>query len=232
MKKMYKLGVHTFYRPRNWGDGSDEPTWGDAAATEKEAAKEEQMAPVSHSRNGCGPRGASVDAPKRSQIALARLSHAPRKWLGSRIFVLAWPAEPLWSAPSAPDRSRRGCQQFGRSNLTMSVQSAADKSAMVGWRTPLVMLICGCLIGADQLRAALRARLVPDADVAGLSAGAATCSRWRWRSRYLLWGIGAAVRRRHRRPLRRHARAVGRRGALLRRPRADGLFDHAAACST
>ena len=28
MKKMYKLGVHTFYRPRNWGDGSDEPTWG------------------------------------------------------------------------------------------------------------------------------------------------------------------------------------------------------------
>ncbi|MEP7031002.1 MAG: cell wall hydrolase, partial [Pseudolabrys sp.] len=26
MKKIYKLGVHTFYRPRNWGDGSDEPT--------------------------------------------------------------------------------------------------------------------------------------------------------------------------------------------------------------
>ena len=50
MKKMYKLGVHTFYRPRNWGDGSEEPTWGDAAATQKEAAKEEEMAPVSHSR--------------------------------------------------------------------------------------------------------------------------------------------------------------------------------------
>ena len=30
MKKIYKLGVHTFYRPRAWGDGSDEPTWGDA----------------------------------------------------------------------------------------------------------------------------------------------------------------------------------------------------------
>ena len=29
MKKIYKLGVHTFYRPRAWGDGSDEPTWGD-----------------------------------------------------------------------------------------------------------------------------------------------------------------------------------------------------------
>jgi len=49
MKKLYKLGVHTFYRPRNWGDGSDEPTWGDAKATEKEADKEEQESPVSHS---------------------------------------------------------------------------------------------------------------------------------------------------------------------------------------
>jgi hypothetical protein len=27
MKKMLKLGVHTFYRPRAWGDGSDEPNW-------------------------------------------------------------------------------------------------------------------------------------------------------------------------------------------------------------
>ncbi len=28
MKKMYKLGVHTFYRPRAWGDGADAPIWG------------------------------------------------------------------------------------------------------------------------------------------------------------------------------------------------------------
>ncbi|HML06827.1 MAG TPA: cell wall hydrolase [Xanthobacteraceae bacterium] len=27
MKKMYQLGVHTFYRPRAWGDGSDAPVW-------------------------------------------------------------------------------------------------------------------------------------------------------------------------------------------------------------
>jgi spore germination cell wall hydrolase CwlJ-like protein len=39
MKKMYKLGVHTFYRPRAWGDGSDEPTWGDAKETDEEAKK-------------------------------------------------------------------------------------------------------------------------------------------------------------------------------------------------
>jgi spore germination cell wall hydrolase CwlJ-like protein len=28
MRKIYRLGVHTFYRPRNWGDGADEPSWG------------------------------------------------------------------------------------------------------------------------------------------------------------------------------------------------------------
>jgi len=33
MKKMYKTGVHTFYRPRNWGNGSDAPSWGTAAET-------------------------------------------------------------------------------------------------------------------------------------------------------------------------------------------------------
>lgn len=33
MKKMYKYGVHTFYRPRAWGDGKDAPTWGTAAET-------------------------------------------------------------------------------------------------------------------------------------------------------------------------------------------------------
>ncbi len=46
MKKMYTLGVHTFYRPRAWGDGSDAPNWAPiapkpagAAAQIPEAAK-------------------------------------------------------------------------------------------------------------------------------------------------------------------------------------------------
>ena len=39
MKKMYKLGVHTFYRPRAWGDGADEPSWGDAKTTAEEVKK-------------------------------------------------------------------------------------------------------------------------------------------------------------------------------------------------
>jgi spore germination cell wall hydrolase CwlJ-like protein len=33
MKKMYKFGVHTFYRPRAWGDGSEAPSWGTEART-------------------------------------------------------------------------------------------------------------------------------------------------------------------------------------------------------
>jgi len=38
MKKMYKLGVHTFYRPRGWGDGSDAPVWGGVPSTPKAQA--------------------------------------------------------------------------------------------------------------------------------------------------------------------------------------------------
>jgi spore germination cell wall hydrolase CwlJ-like protein len=33
MKRNYKFGVHSFYRPRKWGDGSDAPSWGTQAAT-------------------------------------------------------------------------------------------------------------------------------------------------------------------------------------------------------
>jgi spore germination cell wall hydrolase CwlJ-like protein len=33
MKKTYKFGVHTFYRPKAWGDGSDAPSWGTPAQT-------------------------------------------------------------------------------------------------------------------------------------------------------------------------------------------------------
>jgi Cell Wall Hydrolase len=49
MNKIYRLGVHTFYRPRAWGDGSDAPNWapvpaeakpGDTGAEAPHAAKE------------------------------------------------------------------------------------------------------------------------------------------------------------------------------------------------
>jgi spore germination cell wall hydrolase CwlJ-like protein len=38
MQRLHRIGVHTFYRPRKWGDGADAPEWGDASAT-AEAAK-------------------------------------------------------------------------------------------------------------------------------------------------------------------------------------------------
>ena len=39
MKKMYKFGVHTFYRPRAWGDGGDAPSWGNPAETAQISAQ-------------------------------------------------------------------------------------------------------------------------------------------------------------------------------------------------
>ncbi|MFY9769457.1 MAG: cell wall hydrolase [Xanthobacteraceae bacterium] len=38
MTRLFKLGVHTFYRPRNWGDGEDEPVWGKGASIAAPAA--------------------------------------------------------------------------------------------------------------------------------------------------------------------------------------------------
>jgi spore germination cell wall hydrolase CwlJ-like protein len=46
MKKMYRFGVHTFYRPRAWGDGSDAPSWGTTAQT---AEISEKLAEAAHS---------------------------------------------------------------------------------------------------------------------------------------------------------------------------------------
>ena len=45
MKKMYKFGVHTFYRPRAWGDGSDAPSWGTSAQTAAISAKLAEVKP-------------------------------------------------------------------------------------------------------------------------------------------------------------------------------------------
>jgi hypothetical protein len=39
MRKLDRIGVHTFYRPRKWGDGSDMPSWGDPQATQEAAKK-------------------------------------------------------------------------------------------------------------------------------------------------------------------------------------------------
>jgi spore germination cell wall hydrolase CwlJ-like protein len=46
MRKTYKFGVHTFYRPRAWGDGSDAPSWGTPAQTAEISA---ELAEAAHS---------------------------------------------------------------------------------------------------------------------------------------------------------------------------------------
>jgi Cell Wall Hydrolase len=68
MARLYKLGVHTFYRPLNWGDGGDEPIFGAAAiaaANKAEAAAEkaelQRPDPEAISEN-------PIAAPSRSEI--------------------------------------------------------------------------------------------------------------------------------------------------------------------
>jgi len=42
VREMYKLdriGVHTFYRPRSWGNGAEAPVWGDKTATDEAVKK-------------------------------------------------------------------------------------------------------------------------------------------------------------------------------------------------
>jgi spore germination cell wall hydrolase CwlJ-like protein len=52
MKKMYKFGVHTFYRPRAWGDGSEAPSWGTPAETAEISAKLAEAAKSSAEMSG------------------------------------------------------------------------------------------------------------------------------------------------------------------------------------
>src|SRR5690348_5434516 len=86
----------------------------------------------------------------------------PRKCWRSRIFVLARRDEPICSAPTPRSPSAR-TRPFCRSN-SMSVQSTTGKAIAVStWRTPLVIITCGCLIGAIGFgpRAALGLFLTP-----------------------------------------------------------------------
>ena len=56
MKKMYKFGVHTFYRPRAWGDGSEAPSWGTPAQTAQLSAELLEAAKSSAEMSENSPR--------------------------------------------------------------------------------------------------------------------------------------------------------------------------------
>ena len=66
MTKLYHLGVHTFYRPRAWGDGGDAPFWGNSPSAnnaETPAAKAEapsaQVTPASPEPTAKSPNAAT-----------------------------------------------------------------------------------------------------------------------------------------------------------------------------
>lgn len=56
MKKMYRTGVHTFYRPRAWGDGRDAPSWGTTAQTVEISARLAEAARSSAELGGAARR--------------------------------------------------------------------------------------------------------------------------------------------------------------------------------
>jgi spore germination cell wall hydrolase CwlJ-like protein len=56
MKKTYKFGVHTFYRPRAWGDGSEAPSWGTPAQTAQISAQLAEAAKSSAEMSESAPR--------------------------------------------------------------------------------------------------------------------------------------------------------------------------------
>jgi spore germination cell wall hydrolase CwlJ-like protein len=64
MTRLFKLGVHTFYRPRNWGDGEDEPVWGKGASIAAPAAPS-----ASNSDTPAGKPETKSDGTKAPQAA-------------------------------------------------------------------------------------------------------------------------------------------------------------------
>ena len=58
MKVMVRYGLHTFYRPRNWGDGSNEAHWGTAANSVKPSAVAAKPAGRRSRRRKTAPRRA------------------------------------------------------------------------------------------------------------------------------------------------------------------------------
>jgi len=73
MTRLYRLGVHTFYRPRNWGDGDDEPVWGNGASVIAPSTKPDTAPAKSE---GAKPQAAkpAVKGPQASALPSASLT--------------------------------------------------------------------------------------------------------------------------------------------------------------
>src|SRR5262249_20636121 len=78
MPGLFNLGVHTFYRPRNWGDGEDEPVWGKNAPAAPSASTGEAPAgkPEAAKSNAKSPQAAAPAAGARTERRSFRRSLA------------------------------------------------------------------------------------------------------------------------------------------------------------
>jgi hypothetical protein len=73
MTRLYKLGVHTFYRPRNWGDGDAEPVWGKTSPVTAAPSASNSDAPpakpeASKSDSAKGPQAAVSPPPASAKL--------------------------------------------------------------------------------------------------------------------------------------------------------------------
>jgi hypothetical protein len=79
MARLYHLGVHTFYRPLNWGNGDDEPVWGQGPAMvgvrlDPEVLKENPIPPPkSPDALVKSPEASASPAPAADKSATAKL---------------------------------------------------------------------------------------------------------------------------------------------------------------
>ena len=65
MTKLYRLGVHTFYRPKNWGDGDSDPVYGPVPNTSKADTPEAKTSDA-----GKGPQAAATPGKSESTAKL------------------------------------------------------------------------------------------------------------------------------------------------------------------
>ena len=115
-------------------------------------------------------------------------------WLGGLLFERTGSYDAVWwlsillgvlvGGDQSADRREAGCAPAGRAGLKRTTADTRGRCSKKtnprprasvrcppldwrsdSWRTPAVVLICGCLICHDRLRAALGARLLPHADV-------------------------------------------------------------------
>jgi spore germination cell wall hydrolase CwlJ-like protein len=75
MARLYHLGVHTFYRPLNWGNGDDEPVWGKGPAmvgvrlNPEVLSESPEPAPKNPEAAGKSPQASATPAPDPDKSA-------------------------------------------------------------------------------------------------------------------------------------------------------------------